>query len=80
MPDLNVRHFHGRGNEVVHEGGGQQLAVFIVHDLFVKSVANALGHASHDLTIHDEGVDDGATVMDRNITMDFDLEGFGIDF
>ena len=80
MIAFDARDGVGGGEEVVHEGGVEELTVFVEAELFVEGVADALGDAALDLPFEDHGVDDDAAVVDDDVALDFDEHGFGIYF
>src|SRR3989442_13300237 len=49
VDDLDRRYFPGRGDQVVHEACGEQLAIAVVDDFFEQRGADALGHAADRL-------------------------------
>ena len=69
----------GGGQQVVHKGGVEQLAVFVEDELLVEGIADALGDAALDLALEDHGVDDAAAVVDDDVALDLDLHGLGVD-
>jgi hypothetical protein len=56
------------------------LTIFIVNQLFVEGVSDALRNAALDLSVNEQRIDDTAGVMDGDILKDLNIECFGIDF
>ena len=52
-----------RDEAVVGEVGSHGVAVFVIHELFGESLADALGDAAVTLAFHDVGVQDRAGVV-----------------
>ena len=46
MQDADVRHFRGARQQIIHEGGCERLAVFVIGYFFVERRANALRRAA----------------------------------
>src|SRR5207245_8896662 len=62
-----VRQVGGGGNQVVGQGGGQQVAVIVVDGLLVQRLRDALGQAAVHLARDEERVHDLAHVVDGTI-------------
>ncbi len=67
--------FDGGWHQIVGEGAGEALAVFVVDDFFVEGRGEALGQAAVYLAFDDEGVDDVAAVVYGDEATDFDFAG-----
>src|SRR3712207_9554375 len=65
----------GRGDQVVDEGAGGEVAVGVVHGLLVQRLGDALRQAAVDLALDDERVDDRADVVDAGVLADLDEPG-----
>src|SRR5688572_29489223 len=79
MIGLDGRHIGRRWQEVVHERRIHELTLLVVHELFEERVANAPRHASVNLSLHQQWIDDGAAVVDHDVAKHFNHRRFGID-
>ena len=68
--------------EVIHEGGGYQLSMFVVESFLEERVTDAMDDTSVDLALDDHWVDHGAAFMNRdvpeklhNARVDIDFDG-----
>src|SRR5574340_419659 len=79
VPQLDFgRHIGGLREEIIHEGGRQQLAGFVVVDFFIEGVADAHLDAAVNLSFHDHRVDGGAAVMHHHQPFDLGFHGFSV--
>ena len=66
---------------VIHQRTGQRLAgIRIEIDLLADRLADALRDRAVGLTVHDQGIDAAADVVDRGVARDRHGAGIGIDF
>ena len=79
MVDFYGQEFGGGWDEVVHQRAGQQLPFVVVHYFFIESGSYALGHATADLAVNDQRVNDPSAILNHNIALDCDGVGLGID-
>ena len=79
MMQLNSGNFHGGRDQIIGEGHGARLAVFVVDQFLQQRLADALGDAADDLPLDHRRVDDGADVLGGDIAHDLDLAGLRID-
>ena len=77
MAHVERRHVRGGGDEVVHEAGGQELAVLVVNELLKQRTAHPLRGAAHHLPLDDHGIDLHAAVVDDGVAQE--LHGAGLD-
>ena len=67
MDRLYFWHFHGAGQKMIHEATAEQLAVWIVANLFIKRGANALSDATVDLPFHQQRIDQFPRVVGADV-------------
>src|SRR5439155_24914423 len=79
MAQLQVGDLHGRGQEVVVQRGGEELAVVIVDVVLVEGAADALGDGPFDLALDDLGVVHPPGVLHADEAEDLDGAGAGVD-
>src|SRR4029077_8307310 len=73
---LELRELVHRRNEVIdHRAGLQLTGVFVVDDLFVQGLRDALRDAAVDLTLDDHRIDDVAAVVDGDVPLPVDRAG-----
>src|SRR5712692_1099719 len=68
------------GQGVVHQGAGHELAIFVVDQFFPHGLAQALGNAAVDLSVHQQRVDDVTAIVDGNVLVDLYFTGFSVHF
>src|SRR5207342_1151143 len=68
----------GRGQQIVCEAGGLQLALSVVAELFKKSAAEALDHAADQLALDDKRVERAANIRSDVIALDRNCTGLDI--
>src|SRR6185437_15580079 len=74
-----IRQLVGMRHRVIHEGAGEELAVFGEDDLLHQRLADALRRAAMHLPLNDHRIDDAAGIVDRRIAHDADAAELGID-
>src|SRR5215510_1773395 len=67
-------------NRVVHQRTRQQLAVLVINNLFVQSLADTLHESAMDLAFNEQRIDHVSTVIDRDVFRDLRFSGLSIDF
>src|ERR1700738_1658572 len=72
MTDLDLRHFTGRRDQIVHEACAQQLALVSIGDLLQQSRSDPLSDTAGDLALHDHRVDHYSTVFRDDVAEDLD--------
>src|SRR5258708_29561255 len=80
MFDHHRSRLHRCGEEVIHEGAGNQLPISIVKKLFIESAAHTCCYATVHLTFHDEGINRVPTVVHYDVLADPHLTCAGIYF
>src|SRR6185312_16908394 len=60
-------------------GSAGELALFVIHHFFIKSLAQRLHNAAVHLSMHQQRIDLLATIVYRDVTLEVDLAGFRID-
>ena len=75
-----IRYVVGFRQAIVHHRPGQQLSRVVIHTLFVKRLADALGYATVYLTIHDHRVDDAPEIIAGRESDHVHDAGIGVDF
>ena len=76
---LDVGDLVDRGQQVIHEGAGQQLAVVVVGENLIERGADAVRDAAIDHAVDDVGIDHRAAVMADEIFQYLDLTGLPVD-
>ena len=72
-------HDRARGQQVVHERGGEVVAVVVVGRVLQQHGADALGDPAADLALDDRRVHGDATVLDHDVALDLDQAGLDVD-
>src|SRR5947209_17120348 len=78
MIDEQRRHLSGRREQVIHEAGVDDLSLFIVNQALEKGSADALGHASMDLSLDHDWIDDAPAVMHGGVLHEGNITGGGV--
>src|SRR2546426_438546 len=68
------------GQSIVHQRAGHELAIFVVDQFFPHGLAQPLGNAALDLSVHQQRIDDVAAVVDGNVLVDLYFTGFRVHF
>jgi hypothetical protein len=76
---LERRQLGRRGQRVVDERAGHELAVLVVDHLLEERLADGVHDAAVDLPVDEQGVDRIAAVVDRDVADQLGLAGLGID-
>jgi len=77
--DLDVGYVQAGRFEIVHEAGGEQLAVVVVAELFEQRRADTVRGSAVDHALDDARVELRATVVDHHVLQDAHLAGASID-
>src|SRR5207249_108067 len=75
---LDRRDFHGGGEEVIHKGAVQKLAVLVVDVLFIEGDTQTLDYSSLHHPLDNAWVKNRATVVYGDIFENTDLAGLGV--
>src|SRR4029078_5512289 len=67
------------GEEVVHEGGGDGVAVIVVGQVFVEDAPDALHDAARDLALDHVRIDHRPAVLADDVSQQPDLTGDDVD-
>ena len=76
---LDGRDLDRRRHEVVHERGGERVAVLVDGEVLVERVPDALRDAARDLPLDDVGVDHRAAVLAHDVAEELHLAGVDVD-
>ena len=79
MVDLDRRYLCRIRHQILHERGVPELALGVVSEPLVKGAAYALRHATLDLALHHQWVDDPTAVVDDHVFKDFQPERLRVD-
>ena len=79
IDDIDRRHFVRGGQQIIHEGLRDQLAVVVIGEFLVERRADAVRDAAHGHAAHDLRIDLRAAVVAKAIAHDLRLAEIGID-
>ena len=65
--DGNGRYLSRRGHAIVHQRLRDEVRLFVIAQLLVQRTANALRHATDDLTVHNERIDEWPRIADYGV-------------
>ena len=80
MVHAHVGDLHRGGLEVVHEGGGLQVPLLVIVELFVQRRADAVGGSPLHQPLHDGRIEHGAAVVHHAVLEDGDAAGVRVHF
>ena len=76
----NGREASRRRQGVVQEAAGQQLALVRVHELLEQSTTDSLHHATVDLALDDQRIDDPPAIVSDHVLQQLHESGFDVHF
>src|SRR5262245_4332760 len=78
MNDLDPGYIGGGGDQVVHQGGTETVALFVVGRMLQQNRSDTLGNSAPNLTVYDLRIYYLAAVLGDQVALESDQTGVNI--
>ena len=75
----HLRIVTGGWHQIIGQRTGEQLTLFVIHQMFQEHATNALHGAAHQLAMHRQRVDGATDILHHHVVEQVDAAGGGID-